>query len=181
MSRAIAQRAWAERNGPSGSAWQSILQDYASASPARNRDLGALADAAGDDGKAAACRTAFTGTCPPTNGDDQPGRTVTWARSTTTRPCRPPTRLLISAGADTIITGLFAWNTTGTAATMNLSVQRASGQTEQLTTAFPVGAGMGAQVLEDRLMYLRGVLLRSGDSLHGSASAASTVSFLAFE
>lgn len=88
---------------------------------------------------------------------------------------------LISAGADTIITGLFAWNTTGTAATMNLSVQRASGQTEQLTTAFPVGAGMGAQVLEDRLMYLRGVLLRSGDSLHGSASAASTVSFLAFE
>jgi hypothetical protein len=88
---------------------------------------------------------------------------------------------LITADADMILTGLVASNATGGAATLSLHVLRSSGQTETLATALPVGAGAAQQVVDNGRMTYSGVLLRSGDALHGSASAASTVTLLAFE
>ena len=88
---------------------------------------------------------------------------------------------LITASSDLILTGLVASNATGGAATVSVSLHRANGQVETFATALPVAAGAAEQIVNNSLMALGGVLVRNGDSLHGSASAGATITVLAFE
>jgi hypothetical protein len=86
---------------------------------------------------------------------------------------------VITAAADTLLSGIVAINSTGSAATVNLSVHR--GKTETLASALNVPADSVIRPVDMAKMALGAVLLRIGDTLHANASAATTVTLLAFE
>jgi hypothetical protein len=88
---------------------------------------------------------------------------------------------VITAAADTLLSGIVAINGTGSSAALNLSVHRGSGQTETLASALNVPADSAIRPVDMAKMALGAVLLRIGDTLHASASAATTVTLLAFE
>lgn len=74
-----------------------------------------------------------------------------------------------------------AVNTSAAAVTLNLSVHRViSGAVETVASALPIPALNALSLLEDRLLAMEEVTLDPGDSLHGSASAGSSISVLAF-
>lgn len=50
MAVAIAERAWTERSADIGGHWEEVVRTYAQGNPARNRDLGALAELTDDNG-----------------------------------------------------------------------------------------------------------------------------------
>lgn len=88
---------------------------------------------------------------------------------------------LYTASADTPITSIIAYNTTGGAATVTLTVKRSlSGTTETVTTAQSIPANGAASILNNRLLTYNEILLYNGDQLRGLASAGSTINVLAF-
>lgn len=88
---------------------------------------------------------------------------------------------LVDAARDIIIGGLIAVNATDTDQAVTLSVHRADGRVEPLATAAPVEAGTAGPVLNMAWTHHQGILLRAGDSLRGSASAAKAITLLAYE
>lgn len=88
---------------------------------------------------------------------------------------------LYTATVDTVLTKLIAYNTTGGAATVTLTVVRKlSGATETYANAVSIGASAASSLLNDRLLADGEIILYPGDSLHGLASAGTTVNVLAF-
>ena len=88
---------------------------------------------------------------------------------------------LFTASSNTPISKLIAWNATGGAATVTLSVHRSgSGVVETIATALSIPASGSVSLVEDRLQALGEILLLAGDTLHGLASAGSTINVLAF-
>jgi hypothetical protein len=90
--------------------------------------------------------------------------------------------LCTASGAGVILGGIFAQNVTNSDAQLTLTMVRASGAVESLVTGLTVAAGTAGPVIDDaaQLAYF-GVLLRSGDALHGSASAPAAISVVAYE
>jgi hypothetical protein len=80
-----------------------------------------------------------------------------------------------------ILSGVFAANATGSDQTLTLAVRRASGTVEPLVTALHIPAGTAGPVINTALMAHSGIFLRAGDSLHGSCSAASSITVTAHE
>jgi hypothetical protein len=88
---------------------------------------------------------------------------------------------LFTATSNTPITHIIASNATGGAATLTLSIHRiGSGNVEVLATALSVGASAALSLVSDRLLADEEYILYNGDSLHGLASAGTTISVLAF-
>jgi hypothetical protein len=88
---------------------------------------------------------------------------------------------LYTATSDTTISKIIAYNTTGGAATVTLSIHRSlSGTVETIATALSIGASAASSLVEDRLEADEEILLLNGDSLHGLASAGSTINVLVF-
>lgn len=88
---------------------------------------------------------------------------------------------LFTAETEVVIGGLFAVNATKEDQTLTLSVRRAHGGVEPLLTAEVIEAGTARHVVNMTWMAHQGVLLRPGDSLNGSASAAKAITLLAHE
>jgi len=88
---------------------------------------------------------------------------------------------LYTATQNTAIKSIIAFNATGGAATVTLSVHRAgSGAVEPVATALSVAASGAVSLVDKHLLALEEILLMTGDSLHGQASAGTTVNVLAF-
>jgi hypothetical protein len=89
--------------------------------------------------------------------------------------------LYTASGSPAAFPNLVAVNATSGAVTVSLSVHRAvSGVTETICSALSVPAHGAVSLLDDHELALEEVLLEPGDSLHGSASAATSVTVTAF-
>lgn len=90
---------------------------------------------------------------------------------------------LYTSSGQTTIRRIVAYNGTGAAHTVTLKVVRAiSGNTEQLCSALalPAGSSAESEIFDPRLSTYNEIVLENGDSLHGSADAATAVNVLAF-
>jgi hypothetical protein len=111
----------------------------------------------------------------------QAGGSTFTRQQTAGSPTAIGTNLVLTAPPTTTGANPPAANTSGTSVTLNLSVHRAiSGTVETLASALPVPAGQASSLVEDRLLALEEIVLDPGDSLHGSAGAAASVTVLAF-
>jgi hypothetical protein len=95
---------------------------------------------------------------------------------------------LVTPASDTIISGILAVNATGTDRTLTLHVTRAaSGTDEPIVTSLPVPANSAVPVIDKAKLAYGGVLLRaahapySADLLKGSASAATSITLIAYQ
>lgn len=88
---------------------------------------------------------------------------------------------LYTATSDTPFTHVIAQNATGGAATVTLSVHRAlSGAVETIASALSVPANSALSLIQDRLLADEEVILYANDTIHGLASAGSTITVLVF-
>ena len=88
---------------------------------------------------------------------------------------------LYTASANTPFTKVIAQNATGGAATVTLSVHRAiSGAVETIASAVSVPANSALSLIEDRLLADEEFILYNNDSIHGLASAGTTITVLVF-
>jgi hypothetical protein len=89
--------------------------------------------------------------------------------------------LYTASGSAVVFPNLVAVNATSGAVTLSLSVHRAvSGVTETICDTLSVPAHGAVSLLDDHELFLGGVELEPGDSLHGSAGAATSVTVTAF-
>jgi hypothetical protein len=89
---------------------------------------------------------------------------------------------LYTSSGTTTLTHIVAINATGGASTITLSVHRAiSGAVEVIAAAVPVPATSALELVYDVDEALEEIVLDNGDSLHGLAGNATTVTVLAFE
>jgi hypothetical protein len=88
---------------------------------------------------------------------------------------------LYTATSNTPFTHVIAQNATGGAATVTLSVHRAgSGVAETIASATSVPAGSALNLVSSRLLADEEFILYNGDSIHGLASAGTTITVLVF-
>jgi hypothetical protein len=100
----------------------------------------------------------------------------------TGQPGTSDSALYTASGSGVIAAGIFVQNATESDAQVTLTVHRAtSGTIEALVTSLDVPAGYAGQVLDQGMLAYAGLMLRVGDSLHGSCSAASSVSVTVHE
>lgn len=86
-----------------------------------------------------------------------------------------------SAGTTKAFANLVAVNTTSGAVTLSLSVVRAgSGVTETICSALSLPAHSAVSLLDDPRLALEEVVLDVGDTLHGLASAGTSITVTAF-
>lgn len=89
--------------------------------------------------------------------------------------------VLYTATSDTPFSHVVAQNATGGAATVTLSVHRSiSGAVEPIATALSVPATSALSLLNGRLLTYNEVILYNGDTIHGLASAGTTITVLVF-
>lgn len=89
--------------------------------------------------------------------------------------------VLYTATSDTPFSHVVAQNATGGAATVTLSVHRSlSGAVETIASALSVPATSALSLLNGRLLTYNEVILYSGDTIHGLASAGTTITVLVF-
>lgn len=89
--------------------------------------------------------------------------------------------VLYTATSDTPFSHVVAQNATGGAATVTLSVHRSlSGAVETIASATSVPATSALSLLNGRLLTYNEVILYSGDTIHGLASAGTTITVLVF-
>jgi hypothetical protein len=89
--------------------------------------------------------------------------------------------LVTASGTPKTFANLVAVNATGAAVTLSLSVHRSvSGVVETIANALSIPANSAVSLLDDHELALEEVELEPGDSLHGSASAATSVTVTAF-
>ena len=88
---------------------------------------------------------------------------------------------LYTSSGTTTITNILAINATGGASTITLSVHRViSGAVEVIAAAVAVPATSALELVYDPQEALEEIVLDNGDSLHGLAGNATTVTVLAF-
>jgi hypothetical protein len=95
---------------------------------------------------------------------------------------------LFTPTSDVILSGLLAYNSTGTDRTVTVHVIRGtSGQDESIASAVTVPAGAAVRLIDPSKLALGGIVLRAAsgpypaDVLKGSASAATAVNLIAYE
>lgn len=100
----------------------------------------------------------------------------------TGQPTTSDAALYTASGGGVIATGIFVQNATEDDAQVTLTVHRAtSGVVEAVVTSLDVPAGYAGQLLDPSMLAYAGLMLRSGDALHGSCSADSSISVVAYE
>ena len=88
--------------------------------------------------------------------------------------------LFTSVANGSTISKIFAVNATGAAVTVTLTIHRViSGNIDTIASAVSVAANTMVEITQDRLLALGEYVLENGDTLHGSASAAASVTVTA--
>lgn len=89
--------------------------------------------------------------------------------------------LYTASGSPKTFASLVAVNTTGGAVTLTLSVHRAgSGEVEEICTALSLPTHSAVSLEYDPAEELGEIVLEPGDSLHGLASAGTSITVTAF-
>jgi hypothetical protein len=89
--------------------------------------------------------------------------------------------LYTASGSAAVFPNLVAVNATSGAVTLSLSVHRAiSGVVETICNALSIPAHSAVSLLDDHELFLGEVELEPGDSLHGLAGAATSITVTAF-
>lgn len=89
--------------------------------------------------------------------------------------------LVTASGTPVVFSHLIAVNTTGSAATITLSVNRSvSGVVETIASALSLPAHSAVSLEYDRLEALGEIVLDSGDTLHGLQGTSSAITVTAF-